>query len=312
MSRLRLISYALLFAAFSPHHAAAQYQNPQNPIGSIIGGLLRNAAISQAQNAWNAYDQAIVGCINSSGTINVPALVNQGILPTDPRLSPLIQQCQNEIAAQEAQAQQQQQQAAEQQQQAEAASQQAAQAQAQVQAAQQQAAALAAQQQAQAQAAQQQADALAAQQQAQAQAEQQAQAAADAKLMAEEQATAAQVTTLFLAFQNKEVDPNDHTASLLNYTSFGSDSGSSDAFWVRQNASSTTYAEYQKGVTVQEPEEELQEIDVSKIDPSKLYIQEQSGSPTVLFGSTVFAICQSCSMQSLKSRWIGFFQAQTK
>jgi hypothetical protein len=262
---------------------------------------LRNAAISQAQNAWNAYDQAIVGCINSSGTINVPALVNQGILPTDPRLSPLIQQCQNEITAQEAQAQQQQQQAAEQQQQA-------AEQQQQAEAAAQQAA----QQQAQAQAAQQQADALAAQQQAQAQAEQQAQAAADAKLMAEEQATAAQVTTLFLAFQNKEVDPNDRTASLLNYTSFGSDSGSSDVFWVRQNASSTTYVEYQKGVTVQEPEEELQEIDVSKIDPSKLYIQEQSGSPTVLFGSTVFAICQSCSMQSLKSRWIGFFQAQTK
>lgn len=312
MSRLRLPGYALLLAVVSPQHAFAQYQGYPNPIGSIVGGLLRNAIVSQAQTAWNAYDRNIVACINSSGTTNVPALVNQGVMPTDPRLSPLIQQCQNQIAAQQAQAEQQEQQAAEQQQQAQAAAQQAAQQQAQEQAAEQQAQAQAAQQQAQAQAAQQRADALAAQQQAQAQAAQQAQAAADAKLMAEEQATATQVTTLFVAFQNKAVDPSDPTAPLLNYTSFGSDSGSSDDFWARKSASSTTYVEYQKGVTIQEPVEELQELDVSKIDPSKLYIKEQSGAATVIFGSTTFSSCQSCSEKALQARWIAFFQTQSK
>jgi len=128
----------------------------------------------------------------------------------------------------------------------------------------------------------------------------------------ESEAQRQRVNALFVLFQNKTVDSNDPVAALLNYSIFGSNSGSSDSFWASKSKSSSIYAMYQKGITLQEPVESIREVDIYKIDPSKFFIKDDNGSVVILLDGSVFARCQSCKREDVQSRWMDFFSSRGK
>ena len=80
--------------------------------GDVIVGVLKNAMVL---GAWSKVDQPTKDCLVSQYNVTQDQLVGQGILPSDSRVAPYIQNCQQVIAAQQQQQSAQQDQQSEQQ-----------------------------------------------------------------------------------------------------------------------------------------------------------------------------------------------------
>jgi hypothetical protein len=263
MNKKLLIFFLCL--SFYCQQASAYNQNGANILGGIVGSMIRNSQIAAAQNAWNAYDPYITQCINAHNNPNVRTLISQGVLPSDYRLSPIIQACQQQITMLR----------------------------------QQEASRIA-------NAAAEQANRQAAESAERARIE--AQKVADEESEAQRQ----RVNALFVSFQNKTVDSNDPVAALLNYSMFGSNSGSPDSFWAHNGKSSSIYTMYQKGNTLQEPVENIRDLDIYKINPVRFFVKNDNGSVIILSDGVVFSRCQSCKREDVQSRWISFFSSRDK
>jgi len=297
---------------YQPHYQtpSPSYYPPANGgiIGGLVGGLLHTGMVSQAQAAWSSFDPYIVQCINGSGRVTVPILINRGILPNDPRVANLIRSCQALIAQRAAQAQQQaalaQQQAQHAQEQAESQARQEEESKAE----QAERRAAATRRAAQAQAAEQ-----AAQQNERTEAA--ARAAHDAADQAEAESLAAQSqrrAALFIQFQTKTVNPSDRLAALLNYTTFGLNSGTPTSFWAKKDGSNSVYVEFQEGTELAEPVVTVREIDTSRINPANFYVKASDNGVTTSMHGAIFAECSSCDRADIQSRWLDFFSNHQK
>jgi hypothetical protein len=77
---------------------------------SILGAFLNAMGNAVVVSSWQKVDSQTQDCLGSRFNMNPSDLAQQGVLPTDPRVTPYIDQCQQLIQqAQEEQAQQPQQ-----------------------------------------------------------------------------------------------------------------------------------------------------------------------------------------------------------
>jgi hypothetical protein len=142
-----------------------------------------------------------------------------------------------------------------------------------------------------------------------------ARAAREAADVAASESVAAQNqrrSALFVQFQTKAVDPHDRVAALLNYTTYGANSGTATCFWAKKEGSRSVYVEYKEGSALAEPVVSAREIDAAKIDASDFFVKASGSGVSVVMHDKVFAECASCDRASVQSRWIDFFTGAQK
>lgn len=122
-----------------------------------------------------------------------------------------------------------------------------------------------------------------------------------------EKAEKLKIDALWQVFRNNIVKPDDNISALLNYSSLGSDSGSSDSFWTIKSGLGGMYVEYQKGDTIQKYEKVVTTINPSKIDPAQFFIKDEGDIVKIVAdGKTLFQ-CSGCNRAELQERWLAYF-----
>jgi hypothetical protein len=136
-----------------------------------------------------------------------------------------------------------------------------------------------------------------------------------AEKAAEEQAEAdrLRISKQFAEFRSKRADPGDKVASLLNFSTFGSNGGTDNSFWARKDEDlRSAYVLYSRGSTLQEPIETSKEVDVEHIDPSRFFIEYSKDAGVLIrLDGSVLTSCTACNRNDVQSRWLDYFSQKT-
>ncbi|HEV2353130.1 MAG TPA: hypothetical protein VGR89_02715, partial [Puia sp.] len=118
------------------------------------------------------------------------------------------------------------------------------------------------------------------------------------------------IDALWRVFRNKTVNPNDKIAALLNYSSFGSDSGPPDSFWAPKPGIGEVYVEYKKGHHLQEYESAVDTVNLSKIDPAQFFVKEGDDLVEIVAAGKTLFRCSGCNRAELQERWLTYFSGR--